>query len=80
MQLKIIAFGIARDIVGQPTITFDLATGESVGDLKAALAKAYPKLDALASLAIAVNQEYAKNEICLSPEDEIVLIPPVSGG
>jgi molybdopterin synthase sulfur carrier subunit len=29
---------------------------------------------------IAVNNNYAKDDVALQPSDEIALIPPVSGG
>ena len=80
MHIKITAFGITRDIVG--THEFDLALKDtaSVSDLRVALGEAYPRLAGLTSLAIAVNQEYAKDDIQLAENDEVVLIPPVSGG
>jgi len=80
MQITVTAFGIARDIVGASDLKLELNNGASVSDLRATLSQTYPRLDALASLAIAVNQEYAQNDIQLSENDEIVLIPPVSGG
>jgi molybdopterin synthase sulfur carrier subunit len=40
----------------------------------------YPELAKLQSLAVAVNGAYAQNEAHISAEDEVVLIPPVSGG
>lgn len=80
MQIKITAFGITRDIVGTHTLELELNKGASVSDLRTALGKAYPRLADLTSLAIAVNQEYAQNDIQLSENDEVVLIPPVSGG
>lgn len=80
MHIIITTFGIARDIVGESDLKLELNKGASVSDLREALSQKYPRLDALASLAIAVNQEYAQNDIQLSEDDEIVLIPPVSGG
>ncbi len=80
MQIKIVAFGIARDIIGQPAIHFDMQGGNTVADLRKALSEQYPRLDALASLSIAVNQEYANNDVLIEASDEVVLIPPVSGG
>lgn len=40
----------------------------------------YPEFSKLSSLAVAVNGEYASNGIQLDSNDEIALIPPVSGG
>jgi len=80
MQITIKAFGITRDIVGTHSLELELPDTASVNDLRQALGKVYPRLADLTSLAIAVNQEYAKDNIQLSENDEVVLIPPVSGG
>jgi molybdopterin converting factor small subunit len=32
------------------------------------------------SIAVAVNQEYARAEVALRDGDEVALLPPVSGG
>jgi molybdopterin synthase sulfur carrier subunit len=52
----------------------------TVGELREALMAQYPALQELRSLFIAVNQSYADDSQPLRPEDEIALIPPVSGG
>jgi molybdopterin converting factor small subunit len=80
MEIKILAFGIARDIIGAPGMEFTIEAGASVGELKKSLGKAFPKFGGLSSLAIAVNNEYAPDHLVIAPTDEIVLIPPVSGG
>jgi molybdopterin converting factor subunit 1 len=79
MVVKIKAFGISRDIIGNRELAFEL-NGTSVGDLRNTLGTQYPDLKKLNSLFIAVNQEYASDEVRLSETDEIALIPPVSGG
>jgi len=40
----------------------------------------YPKFRELRSLYVAVNSEYAKDHYVLKEQDEIAIIPPVSGG
>ncbi len=72
-------FGITREIVGSPILKIE-ETLESVGQLKEYMISTYPQIKGLNSLLIAVNSEYAKDEIALKPTDEIALIPPVSGG
>lgn len=79
--MKVLLFGITREIVGVPTL--QVATEqplETVGQLKVWLAEQYPVLKKLSSLAVAVDSEYADDEYLLKPEQEIALIPPVSGG
>lgn len=79
MKCKIKTFGIARDILGSKELTVEI-NGNKVIDLRNDLAKKYPKLESLNSLFIAINQNYAEDEMEFSESDEIALIPPVSGG
>lgn len=80
LQYTILAFGIARDILGSSQINLPTDGITTVGQLKAYILAQYPKFEKLSSLAIAVNNEYANDEQAIDPTDEIVLIPPVSGG
>lgn len=80
MNLEVLLFGITRDIIGGNSFKAPLTAGENVGDLKEYLFKNYPRLKELRSLLIAVNNEYAEDDVALSAHDEVALIPPVSGG
>ena len=80
MNIQILAFGIAKDIVGGPQLNLALEPGATVAHLKSSLIKAFPKFTDLTSIAIAVNSEYAEDDQILESSDEIVIIPPVSGG
>jgi molybdopterin synthase sulfur carrier subunit len=80
MKINVIAFGIARDILGGSTQSIEVTDNCSVGELRTQLMTDYPALERLVSLAIAVNTEYALDNQPISERDEIVLIPPVSGG
>lgn len=80
MHLQITAYGIAKDILGNARLQIELPEAATVTHLKEALERQFPQLAELKSLAVAVNQEYAAADQRLSPADEIVLIPPVSGG
>jgi len=79
MQLNILAFGIAKDIIGNRSTTIQINEC-SVGSLMQELERRYPELKRLASYLIAVNQEYAEGDVELRDKDEIAIIPPVSGG
>ncbi len=48
--------------------------------LKSKLLDTYPDFSKLKSLRIAVNEAYGNEELVLTERDEVVLIPPVSGG
>jgi molybdopterin converting factor subunit 1 len=80
MKIKILAFGIARDIVGGFETTLELPTDATVADVKQQLTTQFPDFQKLASLKLAVNADYATDDLILTSEDEIVIIPPVSGG
>lgn len=77
-KLKLKVFGIARDIMGGREVEINAV--QNVSELRKMLLSNYPKLKELNSLLIAVNQNYAADEISLSETDEIAIIPPVSGG
>jgi molybdopterin synthase sulfur carrier subunit len=80
--MNVLFFGIAKDIVGSSEITFpeDLEKPGTVAALKKQLAATYPEFSKLNSLAVAVNSEYAADDVTLVSTDEIAIIPPVSGG
>ncbi len=80
MTTEIIAFGIAKDIVGSRQISLDLSDGATVGTLKQTICKQFPDFERLRSLAIAVNKEYREDDFVINSGDEVVIIPPVSGG
>ncbi|HAS47501.1 MAG TPA: molybdopterin synthase sulfur carrier subunit [Microscillaceae bacterium] len=81
MKLNIILFGIARDIVGgSSSLTLEMEANTTVDHLMTRLQQTYPDFERLASLMIAVNSDYAKGDQVLQANDEIALIPPVSGG
>jgi molybdopterin converting factor subunit 1 len=80
MDLSILLFGIARDIVGDRSVEITLPEQENVAGLMIKLKEKYPGFNELKSLFIAVNDEYAPNDKLLAPGDEVALIPPVSGG
>lgn len=80
MQIKILPFGITKEIVGSPALDFATEELLTAAALKKSLFEQYPALKALNSLAIAVNGAYAEDDLPIQPGDEVVLIPPVSGG
>ncbi|MCB0585614.1 MAG: MoaD/ThiS family protein [Phaeodactylibacter sp.] len=80
MKIKILAFGIAKDILGATNILIELEGPPTVGQLKTHLCREYPAFEKLASFAIALNTEYVEDNQAIQPGDEVVIIPPVSGG
>ncbi|MEM6965404.1 MAG: MoaD/ThiS family protein [Bacteroidota bacterium] len=80
MKINVLAFGIAKDIINATTLGVEVQDGISVGELKKQLTARFPDFEKLRSLSVAVNQEYREDDFILSESDEIVIIPPVSGG
>lgn len=80
--MEVLLFGIAKDIVGSSRyiIGENVVIPTSVAELKQRLTTDFPELGKLSSLAVAVNSEYAEDGVLLQSQDEIALIPPVSGG
>jgi molybdopterin synthase sulfur carrier subunit len=79
MKVKVLAFGIAKDIFGGSWAELDF-NGDTTAGLKSALESTYPRFKQLASYMVAVNNEYAQDDTLLNERDEIAIIPPVSGG
>jgi len=81
MRVRVLFFGMLKDLVGKASDTLDLDQGASVADLLAHYETQIPRLrESLPSLALAVNQEYARAETKLKSNDEVAILPPVSGG
>ena len=80
MKYKINLFGVTRDIVGGNIIEVEMSKSADVQTILSELKTKYPKLKDIKSLLVAVNSEYAESDLTLSENDEIALIPPVSGG
>ena len=80
MKLVIRLFGIVREIVGKSEVEIELSKQSTAQDLLVFFKENYAELHDLTSLLVAVNQEYVDMDTILKSSDEIVLIPPVSGG
>lgn len=81
MKVTVKFFAILRERVGAGEITKEIQDGSTVADLWQALKRDYPKLAPVETrLLYAVNQNYVKPDHTLKDRDEVVFIPPVSGG
>ena len=78
--MKIKCFGIAKDITAASEIVAEGSSISSVSDLRQWLSSTYPAFANMKSCMIAVNQEYAEDNLLISDQDEIAIIPPVAGG
>lgn len=80
MRIRLVAYGIARDILGTRERELEVTEGTLIADLKSQLTSEFSAFEKLNSLAFAVNEEYASDGYVLQDGDEVVIIPPVSGG
>ncbi len=83
MRVRVLVFGVLRDHFGAAEQWVELPgdTGSVTALLAQLRHNAGPELgDLWGSLAVAVNQQYAKATDPLHAGDEVALLPPVSGG
>ncbi len=81
MVIKLRFFASVRERVGMAETLWQGSGHETVGTVWEALKRSYPELAPMEnSLAFAVNQEYVDKDYPLKNNDELALIPPVSGG
>lgn len=81
MKVRVLFFGLARDLTGLKEETAEVSEGESVEGLWRTYQGRYPGLAAAtASMRIAVNEEFVSLARALREGDEIAVMPPVSGG
>ena len=81
MRVRVRLFASLREALGQSEMTLDLPSGASAEDAWQTLTRSCPPLASRrANLAASVNHRYAPFETILDDGDEVVFIPPVSGG
>jgi molybdopterin synthase catalytic subunit len=80
MQVRVLFFGMLKDLAGKASEDLSLPEGATVGDLLTHYAQDARLKGLLGSIAVALNQEYAVAGTTLRDRDEIGLLPPVSGG
>jgi molybdopterin converting factor subunit 1 len=81
MQVRILFFGVLKDLTGCASDLLNLPEHATLGDVVVHYEDLNPRLTELAaSIAISVNQEFAAPDSPLKEGDEIAFLPPVSGG
>jgi molybdopterin synthase catalytic subunit len=76
MNVRVRLFAVLRERAGTRELELELPDGARVRDALAAVGD----LAAGMPLLMAVNREYADEDVLLRADDELALIPPVSGG
>jgi molybdopterin synthase catalytic subunit len=81
MRVRILVFGVLKDLLSESSSTLELPTGARVQDLLDHYRGLTAGREELwRSLAVAVNREYVAADQVLADGDEVALLPPVSGG
>jgi molybdopterin converting factor subunit 1 len=81
MRVQVLFFGILKDVAGRDNDSVELPDGSTVADVLRHYEARIPTLHGLLpSVALSVNQHYAAPGTVLEANDEVALLPPVSGG
>jgi molybdopterin synthase catalytic subunit len=82
MTVSVRLFSLLRERAGSDRLELELPNGATVADALAALRENAALGELLARLPVqmAVNREYAPPQTRLAANDELALIPPLSGG
>ena len=81
VRVRVLYHGMLKDIAGRNAETVELGAGARMSDLVALLVERTPRLEGFrGAMALSLNYEYADREAELRDNDEVALIPPVSGG
>jgi molybdopterin synthase catalytic subunit len=76
VEITVKLFAVLRERAGARELTLELPDGARVRDALSSLGDLAEGLP----LVMAVNRVYADDDAVLEPDDELALIPPVSGG
>jgi MoaE-MoaD fusion protein len=81
MKIKVLFFGVLKDVCGRSEDHLELPSGTTAKTVFDHYSKLFPQLAGMAkSTVLARNQEFASPGELLADGDEIALLPPVSGG
>jgi len=81
MQIRVLFFGLLKDVCGRAEDVMELPPGSCLRSVFDHYAAGFPRLAGMASsIVLARNHEFAGPSELLSDGDEVALLPPVSGG
>jgi MoaE-MoaD fusion protein len=81
VRIRVLFFGVLRDIVGLREDSLDIPEGGRLGLVFELYASRFPRLRGMAaSVVLALNQEFSTPSAPLAEGDEVAFLPPVSGG
>jgi molybdopterin synthase catalytic subunit/molybdopterin converting factor small subunit len=81
MRVRVLFFGLLADVMSRRQEELTLKEDACLADLLQHYSQVVPSLkDLLPALAVSVNQQYVSPSTLLHENDEVALLPPVSGG
>jgi sulfur-carrier protein len=80
-MVRILYFGVARDLAGCAEEPLDLDGAATVAMLWQRLTERHPRLEAIRAVSrVAVDMQYATDVTAIADASEVAIIPPVAGG
>lgn len=81
MRVSVRLFASFREIAGERQLDLEVPTGATVADVVTSLGERFPRLAGpLRSARFALDQAYVEADTPMQEGQELVLLPPVSGG
>jgi molybdopterin synthase catalytic subunit len=81
VRVKVLFFGMLKDIVGRSEDSIEVAEGEPLGSIFDRYAHQFPRMGQMSSsIVLARNHEFCDRSNPVDDGDEIAFLPPVSGG
>jgi molybdopterin converting factor subunit 1 len=79
-SIKVKLFASSRELLGKDEIRVSFANQTTVGDLKKRILEMHPSLSKKPTFVVAVNHKVVDDSTIISYNDEVAILPPVSGG
>ena len=80
VKIRVLYFGMSRDLVMKSDEFLDLEVGMTIKRFREELLVLYPQLNQMAEFSLALNESYSNDDMIISHNDVLAIIPPVSGG
>jgi molybdopterin synthase catalytic subunit len=81
MQVKVLFFGMLKEITGRAEEDLQLPEGARLEGVFEHYAQQFPRIrEMAASIVLARNQEFSELQTGIAEGDEVAFLPPVSGG
>jgi len=81
MRVKVLFFGMLKDIVGAAEDELTVPDGEQLSGIFDHYAGRFPRIGQMSSsIVLARNHEFSDGSASVADGDEVALLPPVSGG